>query len=446
VKTLSRFVSSLRESGPTTIRLDTVAYKLTADVVSKAVTLVVVVAAARRLPTYEVGVLALAMTTGWLLSVASDAGLPIDLARAVARRTAVGRLPATVVADAMRWRVRLGLAAAVVGAVIGTWLAPSQLLPFVLIVASQLVNATLETLAHAFRGAGRADLDARLTLAQRTVTGVAACGVLLAWPSLVWLAAALVVPPLVALGVARSIAQRMTIHPFGPNPRDQLLASRYLHDVAPMGIGIFLSAVYFRCDIFFIERWHGLEAVGIYNAAFRSVEALRLVPAALMAVVFPAFCTARTLRPLAATVGWLLAAAALPAAALLVAAPPILDLVYGAPFVVAAPALTLLGLAVPLFFVNYALTHQVLAWDGQRAYLGIVCAALATSLSANLALVPTAGMRGAAIATLLTELVVAGGSLAALAWLWGRVRDVSPIAGSTDAEPLRTAPWPGASS
>ena len=64
------------------------AYKATADVLSKAVTLLVTVAAARVLAPQAFGLLALAMTTGWLLGVASDAGLPLYLARALAGGTA----------------------------------------------------------------------------------------------------------------------------------------------------------------------------------------------------------------------------------------------------------------------------------------------------------------------------------------------------------------------
>lgn len=404
---------------PETPRLVLLAYKLTADVVSKGVTLLVFVAAARILPADELGVLAIAMTTGWLLAVASDAGLPMDLARRVSQSTGAGAPRARLIADSMRWRAWLALAAAGAGIAAGLWLAPpARLLAFTVIVAAQLLTAVLETLAHAFRGLGRSDIEATVTLAQRACTGVAACSVLLLQPSLAGLAVALVLPPAVALAVSLAIARRLT-GTIDPRPmRDEstvALRDRFLRDVAPMGLGIFLSAVYFRCDLFFIERWHGLEAAGIYNAAFRSVEALRLLPAALMAIVFPSFCTARTFVPLTTTSAWLLAAAAVPALALAFAAAPILDAIYGPSFIVAAPALRLLAWAVPLFFVNYALTHQVLAWDGQRAYLGIVVAALVTSLSANLTLVPSGGMQGAATATLLTEVVVAAGCLIALA-------------------------------
>ena len=134
----------------------------------------------------------------------------------------------------------------------------------------------------------------------------------------------------------------------------------------------------------------------------------------------------------------------MPALALMVAPAAILEFVYGAPFRAAAPALQVLGLALPLFFVNYALTHQVLAWDGQRAYLGIVIAALATSLIGNVVLVPSGGMRGAALATLITELVVAAGCVAVLAVQVGRLRR-DAVLGSAGVEGRRlsSAALPG---
>ena len=54
-----------------------------------------------------------------------------------------------------------------------------------------------------------------------------------------------------------------------------------------------------------------------------------------------------------------------------------MPLIYGRPYLYAAPAFAILSLALPLFFLNYALTHQVIGWDGQRAYLLIAALALA---------------------------------------------------------------------
>jgi O-antigen/teichoic acid export membrane protein len=73
-----------------------------------------------------------------------------------------------------------------------------------------------------------------------------------------------------------------------------------------------------------------------------------------------------------------------------------------------------LALALPLFFLNYALTHQVIAWNGQRAYLAVAGGALAVNVVANVMLVPSLAGVGAALATVATEVAVSLGSVAAL--------------------------------
>ncbi len=441
-----------------------VVYKATADVVSKVVTLAITVAAARVLSGTDFGVLALAMTTGWILSVASDAGLPLYLAKRMAQSAAGGsvrhtpsalrtphsalrtphsEIPFAPVAEVMRLRALLGVIAAGAGLAVGVVVAPRPaILAFYLIVIAQILTAVLETLAHAYRGLGRSDIESSVTLAQRGVTGVAALAVLVTAPSLLGLAVALALPPGGALFVSFKIARRMT----GARQEkgDSPLFSFDTQDIqqtpfsgpwsyAPVGLGILLSALYFRCDVYFVERWHGLETVGVYNAAFRIVEALRLFPAAVLAVAFPALCNAADLTSLKRVTSALVAGGVVLAAAIYLAAPFALELVYGLRFVEAAPAMRVLALALPLFFANYALTHQVIAWDGQRSYLAIASAALVTNLAGNSILIPNGGMVGAAISTLVTEIVVAGGCLLALLGQVGRVGRVGQVGGYADS-------------
>ena len=96
------------------------------------------------------------------------------------------------------------------------------------------------------------------------------------------------------------------------------------------------------------------------------------------------------------------------------AARPLLALVYGQPYAAAGDTLRVLAFCVPFFYVNYALTHQLIAWEGQRAYLAITAAALAANLAGNAWLIPGGGMIGAATSTLATEAVVCAGCLVAL--------------------------------
>ena len=431
VKTLSRFVSFRRDADRRSTAppsgngraLSLIAYKTLADGLSKLVSLAIAVAAARLLSGEDFGILALAMTTGWLISVASDAGLPLYLAKRLARAQAAGhRASFATVAEVLRIRGVLATVGSAAGLPIALLLAPGAgFLAFWMVVVAQLLNAVLETLAHAYRGLGRSDIESTIVVSQRLATAAAAI-VALQWsPSLLLLATTLVVPPAVALAASLGTARRLLASDGLDLPLDigGEAGSPWSH--VPAGLGILVSALYFRCDVFFIEHWHGLEAVGTYNAAFRIVEALRLFPAAVLAISYPALCTARNTAALRALIAPLATGAVVIAAVVYFSAPFTLALLFGPRFADAAPALATLALAIPFFFVNYALTHQVIAWDGQRAYLAVVAAALLANVIGNLALIPSQAMQGAALSTLATEIVVSIGCVIVLARLRGRM-------------------------
>jgi len=393
-----------------------VAFKTSADVVSKAVTLIVTVAAARALPGADFGIMALAMTTGWLLGVASDAGLPLYLATRVARSYLHGLSTVETVRGIMRWRAALAGVALAAGVGLGAWLAPAAtLVPFALIVAHQLFGAVLDTLAHAYRGMGRTDVESAVSLAHRGAIALGALTVLAVRPSLLALSIALALPPLLALLASFVIVRRLASSG-DPEPSLSvaLTARQFLSEVAPLGLGVLLSALYFRCDVYFLERLRGVETVGVYNAAFRVVDALRLFPAAALAVAYPTLCAATNAVPLRRLTAGLALASFAVAGALFIAAHRLLALVYGEVYAAGGDTLRVLAFCVPFFYVNYALTHQLIAWGGQRSYLVITAAALCANLAGNAWLIPDGGMIGAATSTLATEAVVCTGCLVAL--------------------------------
>jgi O-antigen/teichoic acid export membrane protein len=96
------------------------------------------------------------------------------------------------------------------------------------------------------------------------------------------------------------------------------------------------------------------------------------------------------------------------------AAPWLVPLFYGSRYVPAVSAFRILLLSFPLLSLNYALTHQLIGWDGQRAYAALCGGALVVNLALNAWLIPGLSIDGAAWATLGTELFLTGGCLAAL--------------------------------
>jgi O-antigen/teichoic acid export membrane protein len=406
-----------------------IAYKAFADLAGKGSLFVITIAAARRLSPEAFGAFSLGSTLGWMLAVATDFGIQLHLAREVARHPADAR-------QLLRsWlRVRLWTAAAAIGAVaIGTsaagWTAPYSV-PVAVFALVYGCSGLIELLNYFYRGLSRSDVESSLTLWQRGATLV--CGLAaLAWrPDVTVLAVALLLPVVVTLGVSVRMALRLA----GPDARvpderapatgdavagagpraDPSMTSVFRRDVWPIGAGIVLSALYFRIDVLLLQLWSGMEPVGLYNAVFRLVEALRLFPAAVMAVMLPALCRATDLRPLARAATPVTLGAVAAAAILWAAAGWLIPALYQARYDAAVPAFRILLLSFPLMTLNMALTHQLIGWDGQRAYAALCAAALVVNVALNARLIPAASIDGAAWATLATELFLTAGCAIAL--------------------------------
>ncbi len=386
-------------------------YRAATDLLAKGAMFIVTVVAARRLSRTDFALFALASTLGWLASVAADFGLQLHLARAVAQAPRAARSLLS------RWwpvRVGSGLAALVGAAVALAFVGDNATAPGLLFLLAYAASGATEFLYYFFRGHERTDLESTLTLVQRCVMLVLALAALALAPDVYWLAVAMLVPAvlgLIAAGVmARGLGRRESADALPAERRGQ----EFLRDIAPIGLGILLSALYFRIDVFLLQYWSGASMVGVYNAMFRLVEALRLFPAAALAVALPTLARADDRGPLIALATPMTLAAVAASAVGWLLTPWLVRGLYGAAFVGGVPALRVLMLSLPLMALNYALTHQLIGWHGHRAYAAICAAALAANLLLNWRWIPTLGMRGAAWSTLWTEVVLTLGCLAAL--------------------------------
>jgi O-antigen/teichoic acid export membrane protein len=398
-----------------------VAYRAFSELSGKGAFFVITVVAAHRLTPPAFGVFSLAAALGWIVAVATDFGIQLHVARAVARR------PESAVSILQTWmRVRIwtsGIALVVV--TLGLLARAPGLdvaVPVLLFALLYVGNGLIEFLHYFYRGLGRSDVESTLTLGQRIAT-LGCALVALTWrPTLTALAIAMIAPVVVTLTfsglyawrLAREVAARAGSSHVSETDAWKPVWSEIGREVLPIGAGIVLSALYFRIDIFLIQLWQGAESVGLYNAVFRLVEALRLFPAAVLAVVLPSLCRAGDKRPLVQVSVAITTFAIAATLVLWAAAAWGIPLVYGSAYGAAVPAFRILLLSFPLFSLNYALTHQLIGWDGQRAYAAICAAALVANLALNTRLIPARSIEGAAWATLFTELVLTAGCALAL--------------------------------
>ena len=143
-----------------------VAYRAFSDVAGKGAFFLVTVLAARRLSQDSFGIFSLGTTFGWMAAVATDFGIQLHLARAVARHPDEA---ARLLRSWLRVRVWTSvIALAVVSAALAvTGAGGSSTLAILLFVLTYIVSGLVEFLHYFYRGLSRSDVESTLTIWQR---------------------------------------------------------------------------------------------------------------------------------------------------------------------------------------------------------------------------------------------------------------------------------------
>ena len=161
-----------------------------------------------------------------------------------------------------------------------------------------------------------------------------------------------------------------------------------------------------------VFRQHGASAVGFLGGAQKMIEAVGLLPQALMLSVLPALSLAAAVPGAASQaardVARLLVIVLLPAvAALVLWAEPVLGTMFGRPFASASPVLVLRALAPAALLgaTGSVLTNLLVAVGLQRALVRVSGASALVMVALGVALVPGFGAVGAALALVAGMLV-----------------------------------------
>jgi len=414
-----------------------VAYRAASDVAAKGAFFVVTLIAARRLSHEGFGVFSIGTTLGWMAAVASDFVIQMHLARSIAQGT---QRATDVLAAWLRVRAVASAAVIVIAAAIGalTTSGGGATLAILLMTLAYVAAGLVESVNYFYRGLGRTDIESTLTIVQRGALLLIAALALSLSPTVIALSVAMVVPPLAMLAYsvvrARTLAASASAGGIATAPAPIDVRGELLRDVLPIGAGIVLSALYFRIDVLLLQLWNGTDAVATYNAVFRIVDGLRLLPAALVAVALPVLCRATTLQPLVKTATIATGAAIAISGVLWLIADAVVPLLFGSGYAAGVPAFRILLLAYPLLSLNHALTCQLIGWHGHRAYAVTCAAALLFNVVANTALLPAYGSLGAAWTTVATEVVITLGSIGAL--IPRSVRVARMVGREPQADPL----------
>lgn len=193
-------------------------------------------------------------------------------------------------------------------------------------------------------------------------------------------------------------------------------SSRLWRDLMRVGLGVgaagILVTLYVKLDQVLVFEFAGGREAGLYGAAYRILDQIQFIPISVMTTLFPLIATAyprerERVRSLLQSAGEYLTMGSLPALAFtVVAAAPIMRLLFGSQFAQAAPALPILMGAFVSISFGYLAGNMVVILELQRRFFRYAAVGLVVNASLNVALIPRYGFLAAAWITLLTEVVV----------------------------------------
>ena len=203
----------------------------------------------------------------------------------------------------------------------------------------------------------------------------------------------------------------------GHGHRRELLTSGF-----PLMLNGLLATAFVQLDILVLQAIEGTAVVGHYNAAYKFINALNAIPAAIVLAAFPLMARAaedpKSLARWAARTWRVLISLAAPAVVLLFAfSEPLVGTLLGRDFLpFTAQALAILIWFLPLSFLNGTLQYVVISLDRQWWLTPAFLVTTLFNVGANLALVPAFGFQAAAATTIASEAVL----LVMLAWILRR--------------------------
>ncbi len=401
-------------------------WKLGADLLGRLLQYALLWAAARTLSQGDFGDFTFGLSAGLMLAQVADFGLQLYVQRELARLAVPGAQGLPYFTDEIKAGRLIG-GGLVIKSALGTmamlliallvFIEPVRSKwPLLLLGLSMVLMTGLDYLSYCFRALRLLRNEAIASLVARTANLVLGVGLLYLGAG-VW---GLALASNLALLLGMTFLYRRLAHCVRPIWLPDWAAwRRSAAQPTAIGIGIVFSIVSFRVDNLLIPPFLGREALGVYNVAYKLFEPGLIIPGVVLAAAFPLLTQAAesggsasairsgTLRDLLRRTLFLLFLLGAGATLLLaVAAGPALTLLYGGQYAAAVPLLRVLALCCVPMYLNYGLTHALIALDRPQLYAGFTLASLIVNIAANILLIPLAGVSGAAYATFFSEVTL----------------------------------------
>lgn len=206
---------------------------------------------------------------------------------------------------------------------------------------------------------------------------------------------------------------------------DKKIALRFFHDCWPLAFNALFGVFMLNIDIVMLGWWRTPEEIGYYSASQRIVQILYVLPAILASAVFPAMArfvkrnesaNATILNEKSMTALYFIA---IPLAiGGIVLSGAIIEFLFGKEYLPAAASFQILIATLLINFPGAILGNLIMAHNQQTKFVGYAIAGSLSNVIFNTLLVPSFGISGAAIATLISQ-------FAYFAFIWFKIKQIS---------------------
>ncbi|MBI2143983.1 oligosaccharide flippase family protein [Candidatus Woesearchaeota archaeon] len=387
-------------------------FLLIGEVTTRALSLMLVFAIARYLSNVGLGAYSFAFAFTDLLLNLVDLGIPLYINREMARDRAVA---SSYLSNVLGLRLLMAPAVLILG---GLAAAAAFFLGFItfetlFITAVAILGMTLNFATEPFRSVfmshEKGSYYSGLLIFERLLFTGTGLGLLAAGYGLRHVIAAYAFSQLVAFLTSTYLVRKRF---FRFTPKLDLAVVRHIiGNSMQFWMTSLLRMISQRADIIMLSVMQGFAATGLYGAAYKITEALRLIPLVIVTASFPTMSRLHAQAKESAkllyekTFYYLLIAAIPAATGLSLIADRLMPFLYGPGFASSAAALKLLIWAEALIFLHYLMGFMLSAVNKQHLFTIVTATYAGANIALNFLLIPKYSFIGAAAAAVATQAV-----------------------------------------
>ncbi|MDP2632775.1 MAG: flippase, partial [Candidatus Curtissbacteria bacterium] len=187
--------------------------------------------------------------------------------------------------------------------------------------------------------------------------------------------------------------------------------STFLKPAWPVGIALLFNLIYFRIDVLILSNFRSSTEVGLYGLAYQFFEAALAIPIFFSNAIYPPlanFYKVSRQRFQKEVKNWLfiLSGVSVLLTIAMFSVSLFIPAIFGKNFEGSVPALQILSLGFPFFFISALLWHLLIIYDKQKYLTVIYAAGAIINIVANLIFIPSYGYIAASVITVVSEALI----------------------------------------